>query len=86
MHRRERIPGMFRLAAASMVGTAIEFYDFFTYGTAAALVLGPLFFPTVSPSSAHSPPSAPSVSGSSPARWARCSSDTSATAAAAAPS
>ncbi|MFI1967609.1 MFS transporter [Streptomyces cinnamoneus] len=40
---------MFRLAAASMVGTAIEFYDFFTYGTAAALVLGPLFFPTVSP-------------------------------------
>ncbi|MEU7133743.1 MFS transporter [Streptomyces sp. NPDC046261] len=40
---------MFRLAAASMTGTAIEFYDFFAYGTAAALVLGPLFFPTVSP-------------------------------------
>ncbi|MEV5874994.1 MFS transporter [Streptomyces sp. NPDC052101] len=38
-----------RLAAASMVGTAIEFYDFFVYGTAAALVLGPLFFPTFSP-------------------------------------
>ncbi|MET8678078.1 MFS transporter [Streptomyces sp. NPDC004647] len=40
---------MTRLAAASLVGTAIEFYDFFVYGTAAALVLGPLFFPAFSP-------------------------------------
>ncbi|MFE1309528.1 MFS transporter [Streptomyces sp. NPDC058755] len=40
---------MARLAAASLAGTAIEFYDFFVYGTAAALVLGPLFFPTFSP-------------------------------------
>ncbi|GHI28315.1 MFS transporter [Streptomyces daghestanicus] len=38
-----------RLATAALAGTAIEFYDFFVYGTAAALVLGPLFFPTVSP-------------------------------------
>ncbi|WP_317442724.1 MFS transporter [Streptomyces collinus] len=38
-----------RLAAASLAGTAIEFYDFFAYGTAAALVLGPLFFPGFSP-------------------------------------
>lgn len=38
-----------RLATASLAGTAIEFYDFFAYGTAAALVLGPLFFPTFSP-------------------------------------
>ncbi|MDH6571143.1 MFS family permease [Streptomyces sp. SAI-117] len=37
-----------RLAAASLAGTAIEFFDFFVYGTAAALILGPLFFPTVS--------------------------------------
>ncbi|WP_286257689.1 MFS transporter [Streptomyces graminofaciens] len=42
-------PSMLRLAAASLAGTAIEFYDFFVYGTAAALVLGPLFFPTFSP-------------------------------------
>jgi len=34
-----------RIVLASMVGTAIEFYDFYIYGTAAALVLGPLFFP-----------------------------------------
>lgn len=40
---------MLRLACASLAGTAIEFYDFFVYGTAAALVLGPLFFPTFSP-------------------------------------
>ncbi|OII59931.1 MULTISPECIES: MFS transporter [unclassified Streptomyces] len=40
---------MGRLAAASLTGTAIEFYDFFVYGTAAALVLGPLFFPAFSP-------------------------------------
>ncbi|MEU3725006.1 MFS transporter [Streptomyces sp. NPDC031705] len=40
---------MLRLATAALVGTAIEFYDFFVYGTAAALVLGPLFFPSFSP-------------------------------------
>ncbi|MFJ4712443.1 MFS transporter [Streptomyces sp. NPDC088785] len=42
-------PSLPRLAAAALVGTAIEFFDFFVYGTAAALVLGPLFFPTFSP-------------------------------------
>ncbi|MFI7317270.1 MFS transporter [Streptomyces venezuelae] len=48
MHRTAP-PSLPRLAAASLAGTAIEFYDFFIYGTAAALVLGPLFFPTFSP-------------------------------------
>jgi metabolite-proton symporter len=38
-----------RIIVASFVGTAIEFYDFYVYGTAAALVLGPLFFPSSSP-------------------------------------
>ncbi|MEU6366647.1 MFS transporter [Streptomyces sp. NPDC046931] len=47
--RAVRAPSMLRLAAASLVGTAIEIYDSIVYGTAAALILGPLFFPTFSP-------------------------------------
>ncbi|MDO9490123.1 MAG: MFS transporter, partial [Sphingomonadaceae bacterium] len=35
---------------ASLVGTAVEFYDFYIYATAAALVFGPLFFPSTSAS------------------------------------
>lgn len=35
-----------RVLTASLVGTAIEFYDFYIYATAAALVFGPLFFPS----------------------------------------
>ncbi|MEO3884676.1 MFS transporter [Nonomuraea sp. B5E05] len=34
---------------ASLFGTAIEWYDFYIFGTAAALVFGPLFFPQSSP-------------------------------------
>ena len=37
-----------RVAVASAIGTTIEWYDFFIYGTAAATVFGPQFFPQVS--------------------------------------
>src|SRR5258708_15974660 len=38
-----------RVVLASFIGTAIEWYDFFLYGTAAALVFNRLFFPTLDP-------------------------------------
>ncbi|PBC55760.1 MFS transporter [Rhodococcus sp. ACPA1] len=41
-----------KVAFASMIGTAVEWYDFFLYGSAAALVFGPLFFPDSEPSTA----------------------------------
>jgi hypothetical protein len=37
-------PEMRRVAIASCVGTAVEFYDFYIYGTAAALVFPKVFF------------------------------------------
>ncbi len=43
-------PSHRRILAASLVGTAVEFYDFYIYATAASLVFGPLFFPAASPS------------------------------------
>ncbi|MEU8679352.1 MFS transporter [Streptomyces sp. NPDC048560] len=38
-----------RIVAASLVGTTIEWYDFFLYGSAAALVFNKLFFPGSDP-------------------------------------
>jgi metabolite-proton symporter len=38
-----------RVVLASVIGTTIEWYDFFLYGTAAALVFNQLFFPTLDP-------------------------------------
>ena len=40
---------MRRVAAACLIGSAIEFYDFLIYGTAAALVFPAVFFPHLSP-------------------------------------
>ena len=42
-------PSMAKIAAASFVGAMMEWYDFFIFGTASALVFGPLFFPGKDP-------------------------------------
>src|SRR6201992_4333733 len=39
-----------RILLASLVGTSVEFYDFYIYATATSLVFGPLFFPASSAS------------------------------------
>ena len=44
-----RRTGVGKIALASFVGTTIEFYDFYIFGTAAALVFGPMFFPKSAP-------------------------------------
>src|SRR3712207_9594500 len=38
-----------QVAFESMIGTTVEWYDFFLYGTAAALVFNQLFFPEFDP-------------------------------------
>lgn len=40
-----RTSGLKRIVAASMVGTVVEWYEFFLYATAASLVFGTFFFP-----------------------------------------
>jgi metabolite-proton symporter len=44
-----RPSGVRRVVIASLVGTSLEWYDFFIYGTAAALVFNQLFFPKFDP-------------------------------------
>jgi MFS family permease len=47
---KENRGGSVRILGASLTGTAVEFYDFYIYATAAALVFPSLFFPSESPS------------------------------------
>ncbi|WOC62788.1 MULTISPECIES: MFS transporter [Paenarthrobacter] len=46
MRKHTSLPAV---AASSLAGTAVEWYDFFLYGTAAALVFNKLFFPSADP-------------------------------------
>lgn len=44
-----KVSSVRRVIIASLVGTSLEWYDFFIYGTAAALVFNKLFFPDFDP-------------------------------------
>ena len=69
---------------ASTIGTTIEWYDFFLYGTAAGLVFGKLYFPNEEPlGRRRCLPSAPISSVSSAGRSGQRSSATMAIASAA---
>src|SRR5277367_4064506 len=50
--QRTAINTPFQVLFASLIGTTIEFFDFYIYGTAAVLVFPRLFFPTADPASA----------------------------------
>lgn len=47
--QRKTHSNIFTVAFSSLAGTAVEWYDFFLYGTAAALVFSKLYFPTGDP-------------------------------------
>ena len=64
---------MRRVAAACLVGSAIEFYDFLIYGTAAALVFPTVFFPHLSPALATIASLGTGTCAVSPSRFASCS-------------
>lgn len=49
MTRGEERTPLRRVIAASMIGTTIEWYDFFLYGSASALIFNRLFFPDYDP-------------------------------------
>jgi len=64
---------MMRVASAGTVGALSEWYEFYIFATASALVFGRLFFaggdPVTGTMAAHS---AFSLQGSSAGRWAAC--------------
>ena len=47
--RPHKKPNLFRVAVATVIGTAVEAFDFLAYGTAAALVFNKIFFPQFDP-------------------------------------
>ena len=69
-----------QVAFASFIGTAIEWYDFFLYGTAAALVFNRLFFPELAPLTGTLASFATFGVGFFASPWAALSSGTSGTA------
>jgi hypothetical protein len=57
-----------RVLLASLIGTTIEFFDFYIYATAAVLVFPKLFFPASDPGAANFPACLSVLTGSSTGR------------------
>ena len=72
-----------RVVFATVVGTTVEWYDFFIYATAVGLVFGQLFFAPAGANQRRSSRSRPSASASCSVRSARSWPGTSATSTAA---
>ena len=72
-----------RVVTASLVGTTVEWYDYFLYGSAAALVFNTAFFPAHDPLVGTLLAFATYAIGFRPGPWAAWSSGTTATASAA---
>ena len=51
--RVDKVKQARRALISSCVGTSVEWYEYFIYGTAAALYFGPLFFPNKDPAIAR---------------------------------
>ena len=49
MHSGPAHSSLPRIISASLIGTTVEWYDFFLYSSAAALVFNKLFFPNADP-------------------------------------
>jgi len=52
MHQPTGVKAPRKAALASWIGSAVEYYDFFIYGTAAALIFPKIFFSTANPQAA----------------------------------
>ena len=72
-----------RITTAVTIGTVVEWYDFFLYGTAAALIFPKVFFPAGDPTSASLLSFATFATGFAARPWAGSSSGISATGSAA---
>src|ERR1700680_2423810 len=67
--RQERLNTPRQVLFASLVGTSVEFFDFYIYATAAVLVFPKLFFPSSDPTTSTTASLAPPIGSALFARF-----------------